>query len=402
EAEREAASTELKRRAEELEQVRAEQAQEHVRAVAAENAAQKAEAHVKELEDRAVLPLAPAGKPPLGVPRTGSVDLGELARLAATLVMGGAECRVELGVSGGTRNLWLKRGALVAAESSLPYETLSDRARRDGLIDGRQEAELSSVRGASAHELLAVMKQRGLIREAEVPGLVQRYTEAVALDAFTESRCTYRLHDEQPGSEVLAAAATRPVLPMVAEALRRVLPPELQLEALGGSEAVPLATETDLDARVLGFTERERRMLSFVDGEATLEDIVLAAGLRPEKAYKTLAVAKHLGLLEVRAPQVRRPQPSPELDIQRLDAKYEQVQDADYFTILGLTRQAGTEEVQRAFDRLSEEFDPIRFSGHTDASLQQRAAVVLRLLEEAARALEDDARRAEYARHLLD
>jgi hypothetical protein len=34
--------------------------------------------------------------------------------------------------------------------------------------------------------------------------------------------------------------------------------------------------------------------------------------------------------------------------------------------------------------------------------LQQRAQTVSRLLEEAARAVEDDRRRAEYARHLLD
>jgi hypothetical protein len=58
--------------------------------------------------------------------------------------------------------------------------------------------------------------------------------------------------------------------------------------------------------------------------------------------------------------------------------------------------------VQRAYERLSEEFDPLRFSGHTDPSLQQRAHLVHRLLEEAAKALEDDRRRAEYARHLLD
>jgi hypothetical protein len=143
-------------------------------------------------------------------------------------------------------------------------------------------------------------------------------------------------------------------------------------------------------------------MLSFVDGEATVEDIVLAAGLRPDKAYKVLAVAKALGLIEVRAPASQRPQPSAEVDVQRLEAKYEQVQDADYFTILGLPRNAGTDEVQRAYERLSEEFDPLRFSGHPDPSLQQRAQVVHRLLEEAARALEDDRRRAEYARHLLD
>jgi hypothetical protein len=201
---------------------------------------------------------------------------------------------------------------------------------------------------------------------------------------------------------VLAATATRPVLPMVAEALRRVLPPETQLEALGGSEAIPVATDVDLDIRALGFSDRERRMLAFVDGEATLEDIVLAAGMRPDKAYKVLAVAKHLGLVELKPPAARKPEVSHELDVQRLEAKFEQVQEADYFTILGLPRNAGTDEVQRAYDRLAEEFDPIRFSGHPDPSLQQRATVVHRVLEEAARALEDDRRRAEYARHLLD
>jgi hypothetical protein len=401
ETEREAASVALAQRKAEVEAADAARAQEHSKVEALAVEADRAKARAKELEDRMVLPLAAPGRPPLGVPRNGNVSLGELGRLVAQLVLGQAEVRLELAVNGGTRNLWLRRGALVAAESTLPYETLSDRARRDGLIDARQEAELRGVRGASPTELLEVMRTRNLIREGEVVGLVQRYTEAVALDAFTEGQCTYRLHEEAVGAEVLAAAATRHVLPLVAEALRRALPPE-GLTMLGGSDAVPLATETELDARALGFSERERRMLGFVDGEATVEDIVLAAGLKPDKAYKTLAVAKFLGLIEVRPPAERRPEASGEVDVQRLEAKYEQVQDADYFTILGLPRNAGTDEVQRAYERLSEEFDPIRFSGHPDPSLQQRAQVVHRLLEEAAKALEDDRRRAEYARHLLD
>ena len=93
---------------------------------------------------------------------------------------------------------------------------------------------------------------------------------------------------------------------------------------------------------------------------------------------------------------------SGQLDLHRLEAKFDEVQDADYFTILGISRAAGTEEVRRAFQRLAQEFDPLRFSGHPDPSIQQRAQVVARLLEEAARALEDDRRRVEYARHLLD
>ena len=85
-----------------------------------------------------------------------------------------------------------------------------------------------------------------------------------------------------------------------------------------------------------------------------------------------------------------------------LDAKYDEIQDADYFTILGLQRGAGTDEVRRAHARLSMEFDPIRFSTHPDAGVHQRAQVVHDFIEEAARALEDDRRRIEYARHLLD
>ena len=246
------------------------------------------------------------------------------------------------------------------------------------------------------------MRERGLIRAAESVPLVQRYTEQVALDAFTENQCTYRLAEEPPPPEVLAAATPRATLPIVAEALRRALPPESLLEMLSGSDGVPVALDTDIDARALGFAERERRMLGYVDGEATIEMLVLAAGLKADAAYKALVVARLLGLIEVRAPRVQSPAVSPHLDVQRLDAKYDQVQEADYFSILGLPRNAGTDEVQRAFERLGAEFDPIRFSGHPDASLQQRAQVVFNLLEEAARALEDDRRRAEYARHLLD
>jgi preprotein translocase subunit Sec63 len=92
----------------------------------------------------------------------------------------------------------------------------------------------------------------------------------------------------------------------------------------------------------------------------------------------------------------------PELDIRRLESKFEEVQDADYFSVLGLARSAGSEEVKRAYERLAAEFHPLRFAGHPDASLQFRAQQIRTVLSEAARALSDDRLRAEYARNLLD
>lgn len=372
------------------------------RAESMEATAVMASEQLKVLEAREVMSLALPGKRSVGVARYGSVDLEGLARVVCQLVIGNAEARLELGVSGGTRNLWFKRGQIIAAESSLEHEGLISRARRDGLIDAKQDSELRMFKDATPREQLEALKARGFIRDIESVPLVQRSTEQVALDAFTEDKTLYRVVEEVPRPEVLLATVPRPTLPMLAESLRRAVAPDIMLERLGGGEAVPVATDSELDLRALGFSERERKMLTWVDGEATIEDLSLASGLKPDLAFRALLVAQLLGIIEVR-PGVKKTQPSSgQLDLHRLEAKFDEVHDADYFTILGLSRAAGSEDVRRAFQRLTQEFDPLRFSGHPDPSIQQRAQVVANLLEEAARALEDDRRRVEYARHLLD
>ncbi len=378
-----------------LEDARAANAE--VRARAEEN-----ETKVRVLEEKSQLPLRVPNRAPLSVPRFGNLELGELARLIGQLVLARAEVRLELAAPGGRRTVWLARGAVVAAESSFGNESLLDRTRRDGLIDARQTAELQMIRNATPAQTVVVLKERGLVREAEVVPLVQRYTEQVALDAFSEPKSEYRLTEESPGPETLAATLPRPTLPLVAEALRRALPVEELLLRLGGSEAVPVTLESELDLRALGFADKERRMLGYCDGEANVEDLALASGLKADVAFRAMLVARLLGLIDLKIPARTSVTPSAEVDVERLEAKFEQVQDADYFTMLGLGRAAGGDEVLRAWQRLSEEFDPIKYSGHPDTVIQQRAQLVYAVLEEAARALGDDRRRAEYARHLVD
>lgn len=373
------------------------------RAEESEATAQLATEKLKELEARETMPLQLPGQQVVGLARHDSVPLEGLARVVCQLVLGNVEAKLELGIPGGVRTLWFKRGQVIAAESSFEAESLISRARRDGLIDARQEEELRMVRSGTPREQLEALRGRRFIRDVEVVPLVQRYTEQVSLDAFTEPQTQYRLVEEAPGGEVLQATVPRPTLPMLTESLRRAIDPSTVLEQLGGGEALVVPTDSELDLRALGFSERERKMLSWADGEATVEDLSLASGLKPDVSFRALLVARLLGIVQL-TPGTRRhlELDGGQLDVQRLEAKYDEVQDADYFTILGLTRSAGGEEVRRAFQRLSAEFDPLRFSGHADASLQQRAQSISDLLEEAARALEDDRRRAEYARHLLD
>jgi hypothetical protein len=366
----------------------------------------KARAEADEMAARAkaaLISIQVPGRFEVDVPRNGSVNQEGLSRLITRLQEARAGVRLELKVAGALRILWLKDGALVGAVSSASDESLVDRARSDGLIDARQENELRLVRGASTGALIDAMRGRGYVRENEVVPLVQRYTEQVALDALAEPSSLYRLSEEPPPHEVALAASTRPLLHLLAEALRNGVSTESFMEAAGGLRAGVVRGEPVPSPEAFGLSSRELRLLEEVDGEQSLEQLLLGAGLPQDTALKVFAVSRALGLIVLRPATEASDEEAPgELDVRRLEAKFEEIQDADYFTVLGLARGAGSEEVKRAHALLTTEFHPLRFAGHPDPALQHRAQQISSALAEAARALADDRLREEYARSLLD
>ena len=406
-AERLARAEQAHREAEQKALREAEQTVARVRAET-EAALAKARAEAEELAARAraaIVSLQVPGRFEVDIPRSGSVNPEGLARLVTRLQEARAQVRLELKVAGALRILWLKDGALVGAVSSAPDESLVDRARADGLIDARQENELRLVRSASTGTLLDAMRSRGYLRENEFVPLVQRYTEQVALDALSEPSSLYRLTEELPPHEVALAASTRPLLHLLAESLRNGVSSDSLVEAAGGLRAVVVRGEPEPAPEAFGLSSRELRLLEEIDGEQTLEQLLLGAGMPQDTALKALAVARALGLLTLRPASKASgsEQDAPgELDVRRLESKFEEIQEADYFTVLGLSRSAGSEEVKRAYELLTTEFHPLRFAGHPDPALQHRAQQISTALAEAARALADDRLREEYARSLLD
>src|SRR5262249_59931940 len=88
------------------------------------------------------------------------------------------------------------------------------------------------------------------------------------------------------------------------------------------------------------------------------------------------------------------------IDKERVLAKRTQVQDGDYFVVLGLARDASAHEVARAFERLKREFAPERFADPMRQELADALVEIGEVLDEAHRVLVDDAVRASYRAHL--
>ncbi len=348
--------------------------------------------------------VQPAGEPePIRAGfSAGRVTQEQLAQMIADLCTSRSSCRLELKTSEAQRILWLREGTLHSASSSASQESLLSRARADGLIDRQQEAELRSIRGASSADLLGALRTRGYLREVEVVPLVQRWTEQIAIEALGEAESSLRVSELQVPKDALQAASPVPLLQLLPRALYGGLDESSLLESLGGLHAVasPRAHAVEIDS--LGLSSKQVALLGAVDGTSRIGEMLLASGLPQNLGLQALHLGKLLGLLEVRVPAEAPPPAAPDLDLRRLRAKFEEVQEGDYFCVLGLPRSAGADDVRRAFQALSAEFNPLKFVGHPDASVHRQAQHVHDILAEAARALQDDRLRAGYSRGLVD
>ncbi len=359
---------------------------------------------LKEALARQSAPLVLEGTEIAEIRRHGTLDTEGLAMLATRLADAKANVELELHSHNAIRRLWLRRGALLGATSDSESESLIGRAQRDGLIGAKQAQELTVLRTATVSEQCDALLARGFIREAESAPLLKRYVEQIALEGFAEEASDYRIAEEDPPPGSLLLDAPSPLMPLLLAALRRTLQGKPLLALLGGPRAVAQPQELRENLETLGFSEGERGVFARLGPGATVEALTEASTLRPDALQRCLLIGKYLGLLRMEPPSegARSASYEPGFEERRLKAKYAQVQDADYFTILGIPRSAGVDEVRRAYSGLCEEFNPLRFAGHPNSQTRIQATTVYTVVEEAARALEDDWRRGEYARHLAD
>jgi CheY-like chemotaxis protein len=338
---------------------------------------------------------------PAELPTSGGVSQEQLARLIFKLGSWLDPVCLELRSSPGLRALWIQGGRLIAATSAVEQESLLDRARRDGLIEAHQESEIWLSGATSSVEIVRALLSKGFLRQSEVGPLVQRYVEEVARSAFKEPECAYRISDRSVPRNVAASAASAPTLQIFADAFRQTRGVDFLWKAIGGHQAVPLPLQASAVGLAACVSDEGWDLLKSSNGEEGVDALCAALGIQLDIGASLFWLAKHLGMLEFKESELPPAQAVKEIDLERLNAKVREVEEADYFQMLGLPRSAGREEVQQAFAFLSSQFDPLKFVGHPDPKVLERAHQLQLTLAEAAAALRDDDLRQIYARNLV-
>jgi hypothetical protein len=373
------------------------------------------------------LPRAPAVLLP---DDDGDLAATDIASLIGTLHAAGFSGRLDVTRGDAGKAVFFDGGVPVFAASGFAQDRLAELLWRDGKIGREQLARAREVPDggrAAAQQLVEL----GLIKSSELFGTLRHHLEEIFYSLFAWETGRYRLTRElaTPEDRVRLGA---PLPSLIVEGVRRKYALERLVELVGPPETV-LSPTVNL-ARLAddcGLTAAERTRAESFDGERSLAEIALGAGAPLGEAnlyalaWSLVAVGAarvgddgagpaSAGLPTLVTPPSagseaidRRGRPRPDarprdreadrtVEKERVLAKRAQVEEGDYFAVLGLARDATPHEIARAFERLKREFAPERFAESVRGELRDALAEIGEVLDEARRVLGDERVRDAY------
>jgi len=322
-------------------------------------------------------------------------DLADLdvASLLGRLLQSRFTGRVQLRRGGAEKTVHFEDGRPIFATSNLPHDRMGDLLYREGKITREQQQRARDLVVESGRRMGEILVEVGFLKPRELLPAVRHHIEDILYSLFAWDTGEFAISPGDPPGERIRL--TRHPAAIVLEGVRRKYGPEL-LEARLGSPAAVVAVRSSRQlsaiAAVADLSPPERAVMQKLDGERAIAEVAEAAQVDHLVALQLAFALVALGVAEVvdhgpaaadRSVPVRSRALVGETDIaidrQRVLAKYALVNEADYFTLLGVRRDA---ELQR--------------------ELAGQLSEINQLIEEAYQVLRDERVRRSYQQNLLD
>ncbi|XXT19066.1 hypothetical protein WME94_53460 [Sorangium sp. So ce429] len=329
---------------------------------------------------------------------------GDAPRALARAVGSRSSGSLAITTEEGARRIVLHDGDLVTAGSSVPEETLLAFLVGRGDIEREVAARLAGKLPASGRHAGAALIAHGHLGQDDLWPVLRAHAEWVIGHVVLVEAGTCDLEPEPPGRlkaepNVFGGATGAEVF---VETIRRVIAPEVALRRLGGPGA---RLDDGVRRNLLGecALRREEEELVRTARGRTVGELVSAA--EPENASVIYALVC-LEVLDVLIPPSITEAPPPPVDDpldeeairQRVRARLALVEDGDYFSILGIPRDATNYEIRRAYLALRKAFEPSTLLTAATVDLLDDVRLVIEVLDEAYEILREPHRRERYRR----
>ncbi len=352
-------------------------------------------------------------------------DLSQLdvAQLVVQLCQAGYTGCVEMEQAGGEKRIYFDAGVIVFARSTFVHDQLGELLYREGKITRGEHARTRALKLSPGRRTASLFVELGLIKASELYPILRHHVEEIVFSCFSWDMGKYRLTPEQPPAEDKLRLSADAWL-LVTEGIRRKYGLDRLVDLVG-----PLDTLVEPTSRIeralahCALTPSEETAVDLIDGVRTIDDVRRACVGMPVEpptegqlyalvwaliclgALKKVGQVGQVGRIADTSTFVRSEEESAdrrtraraegqqasdlEVERQRLHAKMSQIEDADYFTILGVDRGASAHEIDRAYSALKSDFAPEKFAEPIRFEFAAAIDEIQEVLSEAHRVLRD-------------
>ena len=301
--------------------------------------------------------------------------------------------------------VYFERGSPVETFSNQRFDKIEDFLYREGKITRAQYQSLRLRNIQGSRRIGALLVAEGQLKPEELFESVRGHIKEVCASVFEWQQATYQFREEEIDEDQKVRLRDDPRSLIIEGIRRKYLLPRLMTVVGPPSTLLKPLADGQLDAELLGLEARERQAVRMLDGTRNIEEIVFSTGLGPLAIYQVMAGLLTLDLVQVlvrgnEGYNLDGSSSADLLDRRRLEDKVEQTRGQDYFTILGVSRQATPYEITQAHKKQIQEYAPTNFSDAVCNQYKRELIEIERVLDDAYDVLQDDSLRLAYARNL--
>ena len=312
----------------------------------------------------------------------------------------GAGSGIATATRGKLRRLFcVESGWIVYATSNVIEEQFVEFLVRTGRVAPGARAEAVARAGGSGRRPLDVLREDGFAGEEVLRGGMEALVEELFASTMTWPDGSVTFADGMPQLDGEITVRVSPIALTLRHARREPARLDQVRVRIGPPDLRPVQTEAAVRLLEGELDESVATLLRLADGQRDLTQVVTASGLDEEAALRRILALLQAGILEpvdptLRAAAERRAREVPLTRAEclaRLAAA-----TGDYYTLLGLPRDATTNGVREAYYALARRYHPDRFRSGDLADLLPRFESFFTSVTEAYNSLIDSRLREEY------
>jgi tetratricopeptide (TPR) repeat protein len=294
--------------------------------------------------------------------------------------------------------IFFEKGIPVFAISNLANEQLDHKLLKEGIVTPGL-VEQAKQQAGKANQLGSVLVKMGILTEARCHELVRSQVMKIVLSLFEWKEGDY-IFDERIRA-VHEVTLGRPVADILLDGGRHAAGNQEIAEAIAPAESIILRASSNGMRQDGSLLPVESYILSRIETPTPLSEIGSLTGLPDEEARRAVCALVSAGMLK-RLDDKREEPVEQETDDslvrlrEDITRKLHFYASADYYEILGVTRQATTSDIKAAYYQLAKKYHPDRYRQPEHAELRSKLEALFARITQVYETLKEPPARASY------